>query len=400
MRAMALNPDDRYNSATDMLRDMEEFRKNPSIIFGKVAPEAAVPIVTPPVRRPAQNIAEQKAGYVPANNAPRRAKPKEKNNTGLIIAIVACAVVLIGAIILFASLNSCSSSKETESTEAAELHTVPNFVGMLYEDIDQSKYPYLTFKTEEENSDEDEGKVIRQSIDAEMEIKGDRTIVLTISIGQKTEKLIDLTGKTQDDAEKWLNDLKMDIKLVIEEENDDEAEAGKVLRTDPAAGTEISAGDTVTLYVSKGKESVEVPKVIGMNVSSAYSLLTGDNYKLKVEYEYKNDDSDKDTVIAQSISAGTKVDEGTTITLTVSAGPKETETTAPSPVTKTYTMSVDSSDQMQVLEVRQNSTVLLSLNINPNETEVSFDMSGNGTQYYDIYIGGTYNRTIKVNFDE
>lgn len=33
MHAMASNADERYSSATEMLRDMEEFRKNPSLTF-------------------------------------------------------------------------------------------------------------------------------------------------------------------------------------------------------------------------------------------------------------------------------------------------------------------------------------------------------------------------------
>lgn len=412
LRAMAVNPDDRYSSATEMLRDMEEFRKNPAVVFGRNSQPAAAPGAVQaaqqrPVRRPAQNIAEQKAGYAPDHQA-RKSTPKEKNNTGMIIAIIACAVVLIGAIIVFASLRSCGSGNKTEQTDVSdtELHTVPNFVGMVYDDIDQSKYPFLKFETEEENSDEDKGKVIRQSLDADAEIKGDRTIVLTISLGQKTHEMSDLTGKTEEDARAWLEGLKMNIVIKIERQSDDDVEEGRVIKTTPGAGKEISAGDTVTLYVSEGDGPVEVPKVIGMSISNAISLLTGSNYALEVDYEYEYDSTDKDTVIDQSIKAGTEVEKGTKIILTVSKGPEPTEPSteptepAPTPVTKTYVLNLTPMDSDATLEVRQGNTVIKTLTVPAGASEVEITLEGIGTQYYDIYINGVYSTIIRVNFDE
>lgn len=411
LRAMAVNPDERYSSASDMLRDMEEFRKNPAVVFGRshftpAAPEQTPPTPPRPVRRPAQNIAEQKAGYAPEN---RRTAPvkKEKNNMGMIIAIIACAVVLIGAIVVFASLKSCGTgtTKETEQS-SAELHTVPNFVGLYFEDIDQSKYPYLRFETEEENSDQEKGKVIRQSLDADAEIKGDRTMILTISLGQKTQMLTDLSGKTEEEARKWLEDLKMDIVIKIERQSDDDVEEGRVIKTTPDAGAEIAAGDTVTLYVSEGDGPVEVPKVVGMTVANAISLLTGENYGLTVDYEYEYNSADKDTVIDQSIKAGTEVEKGTKVILTVSNGPEPTEPpTTPTeppvlPTVKVYELTITPMEEDATLEVRQGNSVIKSLTVPAGTTEVEITLEGVGTQYYDIYINGQYTTIIRVNFDE
>lgn len=424
MRAMAVAPENRYNSATDMLRDMEEFRRDPTIVFGRAGAAAQSRAAQPrPAQQqrqaqPRQNIAEQKAGYAPDRGARRNPPPEEpeKKNIGMIIGIIVCAAVLIIGIIAFASLRGCSGSEPetTDNTDQAELHTVPQFVGEYFDDIDQSKYPFLKFETEEENSDTEKGRVIRQSLEANAEIKGDRTILLTISLGQKTETMIDLVDKTQDYAEDWLSGLKMDIYIQVEQTYSEDVAEGKVIRTKPEAGAQIAAGDTVTLYVSTGKEPVEVPKVIGMSVSNAINLLTGSSYNLKVDYEYIEDNADKDTVIGQSITAGEKVAEGTEIILTVSSGPKETEppetdppetdppeTDPPAPVdrTLTYTLELFPMEADATVEVRQGNLVICSAILPAGEATVDVTLTGNGKQYYDIYINGAFSKIISVDFD-
>lgn len=423
MRAMAVAPENRYNSATDMLRDMEEFRRDPTIVFGRASANAQARAAQPrPAQprqaQPRQNIAEQKANYAPERGARRAPPPEEpeKKNIGMIIGIIVCAAVLIIGIIAFASLRGCSGNESdpTDNTEQAELHTVPQFVGEYFDDIDQSRYPFLKFETEEENSDMEKGMVIRQSLEANAEIKGDRTILLTISLGQKTETMIDLVDKTRDYAEDWLTGLKMDIYVQVEETYSEDVAEGKVIRTKPEAGAQIAAGETVTLYVSTGKEPVEVPKVIGMSVSNAISLLSGSSYNLKVDYEYVEDDADKDTVIGQSITAGEKVAEGTKIILTVSSGPKATEppetdppetdppeTDPPVPADKTipYTLELFPMEADATVEVRQGNLVVCSAILPAGEATVDVTLTGSGKQYYDIYINGVFSKIISVDFD-
>lgn len=416
LRAMAVAPEDRYNSATDMLRDMEEFRRNPEIVFGRAAAPTQVRPQQARPAQPRQNIAEQKANYSPDRNARRTPPPEEpeKKNIGMIIGIIVCAAVLIIGIIAFASLRGCSGSSKdpTEISEQSELHTVPQFVGEYFDDIDQTKYPFLKFETEEENSDMEKGKVIRQSLEANAEIKGDRTILLTISLGQKTETMLDLTDRTREYAEDWLKELKMGLYIQIEEVYSEDVAEGKVVRTKPEANAQIAAGDTVTLYISSGKEPVPVPKVIGMSISNAMSLLRD---SFTVDYEYIEDEADKDTVIGQSIADGEKVPEGTKIILTVSSGPKEappetdppetdppeTEPPVTEPPEKTiqYVLQLDPMDADATVEMRQGNLVVCSAGLTAGQTEVTVSLTGSGTQYYDVYINGTFVKIVSVNFD-
>lgn len=429
LRAMAVSPDDRYNSATDMLHDMEDFRRNPDMVFQQMpatparsrqtAQQPAQPRTQQPrPQQPRPSTAAQKAAYSSGSGARRGApeeKPAEKKNIGVIIGVIVCAVVLIIGVIAFTSLRSCSPSDDpTDTSDASDqLHTIPQFVGEFFEDIDQSKYPFLKFETEEENSDMEKGKVVRQSLDANAEIKGNRTILLTISLGPKTETMLDLTDRTQDYAEDWLNGLKMSLYIQVEEVYSEDVAEGKVVRTKPEANSQIASGDTVTLYVSSGKEPVRVPKVIGMSISNAISLLKD---SFDVDYEYIADDADKDTVIGQSIAAGEDVPEGSKIILTVSDGPEETappetdppetdppETDPPEtePPEKTirYALQLDPLESDSTVELRKGNIVVCSAGVTAGQTEVTLSLTGSGSQYYDVYINGIFDKIIAVDFD-
>lgn len=406
LKSMEVELDKRYDSATDMLRDMEEFRKNPAIIFGA----AVQPEVATPVHRTAKNLAEQKAGYAPSKEqraAPAK-KKSENNNLPIIIAIVACAVVIIGLVAFLAiqfAGNTPHKDPSSETVSDQTLHEVPQFVGKMYDEIDFSAYDYLTFEIEKEVGSEEEGMIIRQSLDAGSEIKGNRQIKLTVSSGKKSEKLPDVVNMTRADAEKWINNLKLDINIQVEEVNDDKVGSGRVIRTEPAANSDVSSGDTVKLIISKGKEPVEVPKVTGMTISNAISLLTGSSYNLKADYEYVEDDAEKDTVIAQSISQGTSVEEGTTIRLTVSQGPKQTEATeppAPQPVTLSYTVTLtehpDAPVTVSVVDTDSGETVFTA-EVEAGVNECTVSLTGNGTKEFRIYTGDGY-KDIVVDFDK
>lgn len=411
MKSMEVELDKRYNSATEMLRDMEEFRKNPAIIFGQVPPQQAQPqeIGAAPVRprRPAQNIAEQKAGYAPNRNLQRAKKKKDNGNLPIMIAIAACAVVLIG-LLIFLIVNSLpdapsDSGKVSVSTSDQSLHEVPNFVGKMYDELDLSVYDFLIFEIEKEAAGEEDGKIIRQSLDAGSEIKGQRQIKLTVSSGKKSEKLPDVTNMTREKAEKSINDLKLDILIKVEEVNDDKVKEGLVIRTEPTAYSDVSSGDTVKIFISKGKEPVEMPKVIGMTVSNAYALLISDSYKLKVDPDYVADEADKDTVIAQSITPGTSVTEGTQIVLTVSSGPSETEPsqTEPTPVTLTYTITLSDHPDAPVtvsVEERETGEKVCTTEVAAGVNECTISLTGLGTKQYRIYTGDGY-KDIVVDFD-
>ena len=105
-------------------------------------------------------------------------------------------------------------------------------------------------------------------------------------------------------------------------EFNDEVPNGYVLRTEPAAGASLTAGDTVTLTVSKGPEVVlvEMPDLMGRSENEALTLLeaAGLNWEPVVYEEY---DGTPGQVIYQSVEAHTEVEKGTIVVFKISIEP-------------------------------------------------------------------------------
>lgn len=196
---------------------------------------------------------------------------------------------------------------------------------------------------EEFSSDVAAGRVTRTDPEADEILTVGQTVTLWISKGPQTASMDDLTGQPQTNAEALLRNLTgMNLNIQVVEEASETVEEGKVIRTEPRKGATLTAGQTVTLYVSTGSDVVmtTVPEVLGLDISKAVSLLTGKN--LKYDYDLVESDKPKDQVIEQDPAKGTEVPEGTMVKLKVSKGPAETTAppTEPEPqvVSKTVTL--------------------------------------------------------------
>ena len=109
----------------------------------------------------------------------------------------------------------------------------------------------------------------------------------------------------------------------LEEESDDVAE-GNVTRTEPASKSELSKGQNVTVYISKGNGKVDVPPVEGLDVMDAIKLLRDAGLKYETKRVF-NEKEEKDRVIHQSEKANTQVPKDTIVVLEVSDGPAPTD---------------------------------------------------------------------------
>jgi len=95
---------------------------------------------------------------------------------------------------------------------------------------------------------------------------------------------------------------------------------GAVSAEDPPSGTKIGKGSTVTLTVSTGKPKVQVPNVVGQDITAALTSLAGEGLQPKIRRIYS--DSQPDTVTAQQPHAGDSVIKGTVVHINVSRGAK------------------------------------------------------------------------------
>ena len=135
--------------------------------------------------------------------------------------------------------------------------------------------------------------------------------------GNKEEiKLPDFKGKTLEEAQQEAEELG----LVIEEGEEvysPDQEKGLITSQSPSAGKKVSEGQVVTVNISKGKKDGVVPRIVDMDYKEAKKYLESFGFKLGI---VKTVTSTKpvDTVVSQSVDAGTTADVGTTIDVEVS----------------------------------------------------------------------------------
>ena len=323
MHAMEKNPAQRFPSAADMLEDVERFRRNPEIVFhyGEQVDRAYAGTSADIYGNVQQNAAPQKYNdnyeyeeeYVRSKNGARASNIIK----GIVAAVIVVALV-VGGIFGWRYFQNLMASTNTTSDEIV----LPKFVGMIYEsDIEgNSEYANLTFEITYGNvPSKQPGEVLRQTPAAGMTVKKGKTVSLTVNGEAEQVVVEDVKGYKQQDAYDALKALNLSPK--IQAVADDDTAVGYVVKTDPAAGSTVSTGTTVTIYVSSGPstESAVIPNIVGYQYSTAKEELENAGFVVTVEYD---DESDKDenTVLSVSPNEGEKAKKGSVVTVTVSSG--------------------------------------------------------------------------------
>lgn len=323
MHAMEKNPAQRFPSAADMLEDVERFRRNPEIVFhyGEQVDRAYAGTSADIYGNVQQNAAPQKYNdnyeyeeeYVRSKNGARASNIIK----GIVAAVIVVALV-VGGIFGWRYLQNLTTSTNKTSDEIV----LPKFVGMIYaSDIEgNSEYADLTFEITYGNvPSKQPGEVLRQTPAAGMTVKKGKTVSLTVNGEAEQVVVEDVKGYKQQDAYDALKELNLSPK--IQAVADDDTAVGYVVKTDPAAGSTVSTGTTVTIYVSSGPstESAVIPNIVGYQYSAAKEELEAAGFVVTAEYD---DESDKDenTVLSVSPNEGEKAKKGSVVTVTVSSG--------------------------------------------------------------------------------
>ncbi len=255
MCAMSRDLSDRYATAGDMLRDLDEFRKNPDTLFPNENSRPKVDLqaqpISPPLVLKPQVTLEEKPKRV-RKPAPKRRKRKKqeaaRTNLGM-AAVVICSVVAMIAIVVSMVLM-IQHSKEKENPTTVR---VPNLVGEYLEALAE----YDGIQIEEQNreySDEyPEGQIIRQNpLSNTLQLYGTKVFV-TVSRGPRGDVFMpQVTGFTEEAAREILADLDMQLDIRIIQDYSDTVPAGSVIEADPVEGTLLELGQQVTLTVSIG----------------------------------------------------------------------------------------------------------------------------------------------------
>ncbi len=211
---------------------------------------------------------------------------------------------------------------------AEVLVTLPDVVGMSEDDAKKTLFDMdiLMDSQADYSADVEAGHIISMNPEAGAEVAEDSTVTVVVSKGPAPIEAPDLSGLSNEAAKAKLAELELEAKVT--EEYSDTVDAGKVISQTTKAGTKLVAGDSVSYVVSKGKEPVEVPRLIGEPINDVIEALNDLGLKYKTVTKYSNTIT-ADKVISANISAGTKVQVGTTIELVVSDGPEPSEPSEP-----------------------------------------------------------------------
>lgn len=340
MHAMTADLNKRYKSATEMLADLEEFRKDPNTTFDFTHRQGWIDMerllhdpdylpkslgVSAAKNRAKKAIAgkKQEREAPKAQNAPKADAPEKRGSRIAVIAGIVCIALALCGIgyFLYSYLSDLFATTKED--------VVPNFVGAYYEDIDASQYPNFKIEVGDwRTSDSVEyGRVISQTPDAERTVKVGTTILLTVSSGVSSDTMPPLVNQTVQAAQTALNALSVQVTVNIEYETSTTFTDGYVMATDPAAGETLTAGQTVTLTVCAGTgvELVKVPALQGETVDEAIADIKDAGLE-PGQVRYVESDLPKDTVTYQSVDAGEQVKAGTVINLQASKGPEQART--------------------------------------------------------------------------
>ena len=312
MKAMEKDPNERYQSATEMLKDLSMALKNPEGDFVEQKDFTNQYTQRIPTLGEQEYIRNNDEDYEDEEqDEPKKKMSKKKK--AIIITVIILGIILLPVIGFFGmkTIMDWGVPKDVD---------LPNLVGKTLEEANKEieKTDIKLEKTEEFNADVEAGKIISQEppyIDG-YTVKENSTIKIVISKGTEKAIVENVKGKTYEEAAQILDNANLKVERI--DQTSKTVEAGIVIDQDPAGDKEVNAGDTVKLYVSSGTgiKQVEVESVIGKSEEAANSILT--KAGLKVNIGYKEDSSKPtDTVLSQDPAPGEKVDEGTTVTIVV-----------------------------------------------------------------------------------
>lgn len=352
VHAMQKNPDDRYQSATEMLLDIEEIIKNPNTVFNYASntesQTKSVPIVTD------DRYNEE---YDEAVDYEAERKHKKKMIAAVTIGVIVLIAAVVGVIYMFTSgINT-------------KTHTLENFVGYSYDELQNSNDYKYEFVAEYQKTDEKEpGIILSQSPEAGSKITEGSTVTLVVAASEKDITMPNVYGLTLEMAEQTLKQSELSIFKAMKI-NSDTVEEGKVIYTDPKANSIVSGDQEITIYVSDGPstttiEKIKIPDVIGLTKSGAREFLTKYGFT-NVEFKTQDSTYPKDVVISQSPSVGSSAKATDKITVIVSTG-----------VTTTEPQTVDVTLDVQLPKIEGKSDTLTVELDGKTYTSTNYDMDG------------------------
>ena len=374
MHAMQKNPADRYQSATEMLLDIEEIVKNPSKTFNYVNNEV---------------VPEKSAEFEPINDEEYtedeteydNSSRKKKTTAAVIVGIIVLIAAIVGIVMMFTSGFNTKTDKLPKSDQ----------------------YDPCT--------------VIKQSPEAGSKVMEGSKVTLIVASSEKDITMPNVYGLSLELAEQSLQLEGLSNFKTMNIASDNVAE-GKVIYTDPKATSVVSAEQEVTIYVSSGPtttviETLTVPDVSGLTQSGARAFLEKFGFT-NISFVTQDDALKKGVVLSQSPSAGSQAKATDSIKVIISSG--VTTTTAQAVkysvgITLPVVQNDDGSYAKDTLVVKVGSDTYSSRKVTLDGSNVPINITAESNKSQNIkvslkstgvtetkHINGKKDKDISVNF--
>lgn len=318
IHAMQKDPMDRYQTATEMLLDIEEIIKDPKATFNYVSKVDTNPTIIVN-KNEVLSREEQHNDEVREHVDAAEAKEHKKK---VITAVTIGIIVLIAAIVLLVMGFTNGFSKSTTKLE--------NFVGTSYDETyDAYSSTYEIVAEYEKTSEYTPGTVISQDPVAGSKVLQGTKVKLTVAASEQDITVPNVYNYDEDRAKQALemSGLKHTKTVSVSSENVDD---GKVVYTEPKANTVVSADQEITIYISSGPSTTviktyKVPDVDGLTQSTAENFLKKTGFK-NISFVTQDSPIAKGIVISQSPAAGATAKETDSIKVVISSGLTTTTT--------------------------------------------------------------------------
>lgn len=322
VKAIKKDQNQRYQSASELLADLQKILRNPNMVF----PSDSESIEEMPTRK-LQAVGEGEYIDLEEVDDIETERPRKKKRDKLSIWLGIITALIIGSIFFYIGIRIVIPFIVPEQTKD---FVVDNYVDQKFTDVreklDQSSIVAVDAKhVFSETIDKD--VIISQNVTEGNTLKPGSSIEFEVSDGPQLVQVPEIAGKESRIGEQMLVD--MDFLINVITENSETVGTGIVVRTEPAAGEQLKPGSSVTVVESLGPllKQVKMPDLIGHTRTEAEKLINDNNLTIgKILPE--GIVSDVALISKQYPLVNTIIDEGTPVDMTFDIGEAAaTETT-------------------------------------------------------------------------